>query len=378
MTTRRRILKLAGGGIVLAAGGIGAFTVANGPSSVARSPWRTAGDYDDPRKAALSYAILAPNPHNLQPWRVALEGEDALTISRDPSRALPQTDPYDRQITLGFGAFLEVLRMAAAAQGFEAEVEAFPSGSDMNKLDGRPVAHVRLRRAVTTADPLFQHVLARRTNRETYRDTPVPKAALSKIEASAHVGDTRIHTTTSPELVDALRELTWRAHEIETFTNATHMESVNVMRIGRREVAANPDGITLEGPMITAAKLAGAVTRSTLADPSSSAFRQGLDMYREKAASAPAFVWITNDGGTREGQLNAGAAWLRLNLAATAEGLAVHPWSQSLQEYPQMASLYDDVHALIGGGGRIQMLARIGYASDVGPSPRWPLETVLA
>ncbi len=31
-------------------------------------------------------------------------------------RRLPQTDPYDRQITIGFGAFLELAAIAAAWQ----------------------------------------------------------------------------------------------------------------------------------------------------------------------------------------------------------------------------------------------------------------------
>ncbi|MGB3246283.1 MAG: hypothetical protein WBB25_17245, partial [Sulfitobacter sp.] len=57
---------------------------------VAQAPWRLAGSYDDPRLNALSYALLAPNPHNLQPWKVSLDGDHALTLIHEKNRRLPR------------------------------------------------------------------------------------------------------------------------------------------------------------------------------------------------------------------------------------------------------------------------------------------------
>ena len=42
-----------------------------------------------------------------------------------------------------------------------------------------------------------------------------------------------------------------------------------------------------------------------------------------------------------------------------------------------MADLYDEVHDLIGGGQRLQMLVRVGYAKPIMATPRWPMETHL-
>ena len=43
-----------------------------------------------------------------------------------------------------------------------------------------------------------------------------------------------------------------------------------------------------------------------------------------------------------------------------------------------MAGPFAQVHALLAPAGeRIQMLARIGYAAAVPPSPRWPLSAKL-
>ena len=78
-------------------------------------------------------------------------------------------------------------------------------------------------------------------------------------------------------------------------------------------------------------------------------------------------------------QLAAGASWLRLNLSTTAMGLALHPVSQSLQEYPEMASLLVEIHERldVGADRRIQMFGRLGHGPRTSPSPRWPLDTRL-
>ena len=113
---RRKFLMLAGGGVVVAAAGAGAFAATRRPSD-ALAPWAAAGGYSDPRMHALSYAILAPNPHNRQPWIVALEGEDTVVLRFDLDKQLPHTDPLDRQLTIGLGCFLELMTMAANANG---------------------------------------------------------------------------------------------------------------------------------------------------------------------------------------------------------------------------------------------------------------------
>jgi len=88
---------------------------------------------------------------------------------------------------------------------------------------------------------------------------------------------------------------------------------------------------------------------------------------------------MVTPGNTRVDQLNAGRDWMRIHLAATREGVAMQPLSQALQEYPEMSEFYNQVHELVApDGGTVQMLARLGYAETVAPSPRWSLEPILA
>lgn len=163
----------------------------------------------------------------------------------------------------------------------------------------------------------------------------------------------------------------------ELTTPAPYMESVDLMRIGYAEIDANPDGIELHGLMIEAGKLLGIVGREQLADPASSAFRQGLKMTQTAYGSIPALLWIITSGNSRMDQLEAGRQYVRANLRATALGLGMHPMSQSLQEYHEVQPMFARVQSLLGAkdGERVQMLARVGYGPAVGPTPRWPLET---
>lgn len=71
MSTRRKFLKVLGGGVIVAAAGGGAFLATRTPTK-ALAPWERATGYDEPVKRALAHALLAPNPHNRQPWLVDL------------------------------------------------------------------------------------------------------------------------------------------------------------------------------------------------------------------------------------------------------------------------------------------------------------------
>ena len=59
-----------------------------------------------------------------------------------------------------------------------------------------------------------------------------------------------------------------------------------------------------------------------------------------------------------------------------AMGRSMHPLRQSLQEYPEMADLFADIHRVldIRPPPRLQMLVRVGIGPPVLPAARYPLE----
>jgi hypothetical protein len=358
--SRRKTLSLLGGGVVLAAAGSAIGFVATRNPASALAPWDRAGTYEDVRMHALSYAILAPNPHNRQPWVAELVGEDEVRIFRDPQRNLPQTDPFDRQMTIGMGCFLELLRIAASARGFGVDLALFPQG------DQGPVAVARFIANGAKPDALFDHILTRRSCKEPFTTTPVPEGLL----------DDYARIIRQPDQVEAVRAITWTAWMVEANTHRTMKESVDLMRFGRAEIEANPDGIDLGGPFLEGLMRLGMLTRESQLDPNSSSFQQGVAMYREMLAATPAYAVLTSPDNTRQSQVESGGKWVRLNLAATAAGLSLHPVSQALQEFPEMAEPYAQIHALLAPAGHtVQMLGRLGYGPQVARSPRWPLES---
>jgi hypothetical protein len=107
----------------------------------------------DIRRQMLSYAILAPNPHNMQPpWLVDLRRPGHIILYCDHTR-LPRTDPLSPKFLIGYGTFLEELELAATAAGFQTEITYFPRGSlgystqeqlELKYIDDRPIASIRL------------------------------------------------------------------------------------------------------------------------------------------------------------------------------------------------------------------------------------------
>lgn len=376
---RRNFLKISGStAVILAAGGAG-YVMTRTPIA-AQKPWAEAGSlYDDPMRRALSYAILAPNPHNRQPWVVELKSDTEAVLTCDLERLLPETDPFSRQIVIGLGCFLELFSIAAAEQGYRADFRYFPEGDNAEALDARPIANLSLvKDAGLAADPLFAQVMERHTNRTPYdMERAISGAVLQRLDGVA-ADRVTVGTSNDVAFVESIRVLTRDAIVTELRTPVAYQETIDLMRIGRAEIEANPDGISLAGPFLETLYRTGLLTRESLADPASSNFQIGIDMVVEGAMSAMGFVWINTGGNDRTAQIEAGRAFMRVALQATEDGLVMQPLSQALQEYPEMTPFFASVHEKLTSGPneRVQMLARLGYAKrDVGPAPRWALET---
>jgi hypothetical protein len=365
MMNRRHVLA------VLAAA---PYAASCSPSADPAVSWREPGaGQADPRRFALAHAILAPNPHNTQPWQVTLDGERGMTLYCDLDRRLPFTDPNDRQITIGCGAFLELYRIAAASQGHFAQVTYFPDGEPSPRLDDKPLARVEfLPTANAAADPLFDYITQRRTNRNLYDVERVPDDALLLRATGSIAGFMgAAQWTTAPERVATLRDLVWRAFDREMRTRGAQEETYRWLRFGEAEMAEHRDGLGVQGPLVGVLRGMGLLNEDAMLDPDSFANQSALKDWRAKAMSSPAFMWLATADDRPATRLAAGAAYARLNLMATALGVAMHPWSQALQEYPEMAELYLEAKHALGADDQVmQMLVRVGYADPAPPAPR--------
>ena len=375
VSRRNLVLGIGGSGLALVAAG-GLFAVTRTPDR-ALAAWGAAATPEPAiRLDAFRHAILAPNPHNRQPWLIQLVGQHEAIIFCDLDRRLPATDPFDRQILIGFGCFLEVARIAAAERGWGMDVTAFPQGLPGERLDRRAIARLRfVPNGAAGKDRLFAAIAARRSAKLPFDATRhVAPAVLAALGAHA---ETQVSIATSADsvMVQTLRALTWDAWSIELATQRTWQESVDLIRIGKAEIEANPDGIALGGAFLEVLAATGQLSRAQMARPGTVAYNAGIDRYRPILATGMAYAWVTTAGNSRLDQLAAGRAYVRMNLEATQQGLGFHPVSQALQEFPEMARPFADIHARLGApvGGRVQMLARLGYGATPAAAPRWPM-----
>lgn len=378
MATRRNVLAL------LAATPFAGACTSNSPDPIAG--WRSPGAGEtDPRRFALAHAILAPNPHNTQAWAVELRGDDEMLLYCDLNRRLPFTDPLDRQITIGCGAFLYLCWMAAFRTGNGCEMAMFPEGAPQPdaRLDTRPFARLRVRGnpPIDGVDSLLSNVSQRRTNRNDYDGRAPSTEALAAIENAANQfmesppnapPSVRSASTMDASQVATIRDLVWRAFDREMRTEGAQRETYRWLRFGAEERARHRDGLYIDVPAPGLLRAIGMLDEADFVNPDSSANRRAAADWKRKADTAPAFMWLTTPDDAPTTRLMTGMAYARMNLAATAQGLAMHPWSQALQEYAEMADLYAEAKPLLGASESetVQMLVRVGYAAPAEPAAR--------
>jgi hypothetical protein len=240
------------------------------------------------------------------------------------------------------------------------------------------VARVKLRpqQAQPNTDPSTLQIVNRRTNRNPYEArVPTAEALDELVNVVVGMGEEYtggVYWTNDPPRVAQGRDLVWRAWDRELRTEGAAAETFGWLRFGRRAIAEHRDGLGMSGAGIELFKMLGQLNREELIDPDSTANKTASKNWREMAMTSPAFLWITSTGDTPSARLNAGRAYARLALAATEAGLAMHPWSQALQEYEEMADLRAEMREYLAPpeGQTVQMLVRIGYAEQTAPSAR--------
>ena len=373
---RRRFIQLIGGGAVLAST-VPLAGCGDGMPDVAVRPWFERGDPADLRRWMLAHALLAPNPHNRQPWLADLRRDGEITLVCDGDRLLPETDPFGRQIVIGCGAFIELAVMAAAERGVAVQVQAFPDGEPAaDRLPGgRAIARlVLVQPGSATPDPLFAQVRRRHTHKGVYDSArAVPAALTASWLASAQTAGLRAGVADDAQQMQTLRTLTRKAYEIECTTPRTWLESAHLMRIGPDAIARHRDGISIPAALPRLMHAVGLFDPLQVPVHGSTGYRAVMDRF-DAHQTGSGYLWLASAGNGRRAQLASGRAYVRAHLMATAAGVDMHPLSQALQEFDEVREPHLAVHRLLGldpAQHTLQMLARVGYGvTPTGPSPR--------
>jgi len=352
-----------------------------GPSS---GVWRRApGDYGrvayfttdggtaQPPDGVLWAAAMRSNSRKLPKVIAVMRSFASSCGKRQPrshrriSRSSPGNSASQGCMLKAFGAMTAIVLLSS---GFRWE-------SRSDNFDGRPIASVRFIRGGATPDSLFAQVTERRTSKRPFESRPVTSAVLNQL-CSVNGTTSWLRASNEVSLVGAIRGIALQAFAIE-HTPRIKLEQVRITRFGEDEIETCPDGIGLQGDTVETALTEGKLSRLKLADPNSPASKNAEKHYLALCNTAAAYVWLSTGGNTRHDQLDAGRDWLRVHLKATELGLSFDPQSPTLNDYPEMAQLFQLMHKTLGVAPvrRVQMLSRLGYAAQSPPSPRWAVET---
>ena len=286
----------------------------------------------------------------------------------------------------GHGAFIELLAIALASQGLAAQVTLWPQGElpatlkDWGDWERRPVARIALAPAAAGSPPdaLFKHILMRRTPKTDFDATrSVSIDALQTLVTNVGSGSgVRATGVVDAARLQPLRDLCWQSAKVELLTPRTMMESIKLIRVGPGEILRYRDGISINSPFVRAVSAIGMFDRSAPPAEGSAGYKNAMGRFEGHSRTAMGFVWLSTPSNSRSQQIDAGRAYLRIQLAATAIGLGVHPMSQALQEFAEMKPFYDKAHQLMLGkpapqtanDETLQMFCRLGYTAGAVPA----------
>lgn len=341
------------------------LTDAQTPSPVSGAPRA-----ETPIVQAIAYGIQAPNPHNTQAWKLELVSETEALLYIDERRLLPATDPPARQIHIGAGCFIETLAAGISGSGHETDVEYLPRGAHgLEEVGRKPVARIALRRsAATRRDDLADFIGQRQTNRKPYTGPLLRDQEAQEIRGQVLSDDVEALILNQPEEMRPLLDIFDRAMEIEATTRHLYEETRVWFRFNERQRRAHRDGLSIAQMGTDGLRrrvfewaLRNGNPRQWFSPRSIGSF---LKTYRQGIDSARGLVLLKTKTNRQSDWLEVGRGFARLTLALTQLGLTSHPYSQVLQEFPEMADLQAEFNHLLGvrEPAKIQMAVRVGRA----------------
>jgi hypothetical protein len=318
---------------------------------------------------AVVEALRAPSTLNTQPWAFALHA-DGVSLYADRTRRLASIDPDDRALTIACGAALHHLRTALGRFGWRTHTTLLPDAAQPDLM-----ARVELVEQAEVAPevvPLFEAIGERRSNRRPFLQMPVPEEVVQKLRAAATVEGAALEAVDDPEAQAKLIELVMEGERLQWADPKFRAELARWVR--------SPDGDARDGIVLddhTGGNLETLAARWAirLLDRGVASAHHNRDL----AEASPLLMVLGTDGDTPRDWLRAGEALSRVLLVATAEGLSASFLNQPV-ERPELRYLVRDLVVVDGQAERDmkpQVVLRLGYGPDVGPTARRPLREVL-
>lgn len=335
-------------------------------------PWQRgySKSFNDIRLQVVAQGVLAPNGHNMQPWKIKLDASDnnSFYLYGDSSMLTPDVDPYGRQFTISQGTFLEYISVSANHLGYKADITLFPDGEydgSASSIDAKPVAKVMLKKIDGTMDDsLYNDLFLPDTSRVAYQNEKLTDLQVANLMQQNSAENLILNIYQDDANMAKISKIVVDSAKIEGGIKAINDSSVALTRINEYQQNKYRYGFSIASSGTSGFMLYFKEALVTLIPSmnNDAASQNAIVSQAELAvANTPAYAFIVTKDNSRKLQVEAGILYSRVQLEAESMGLAVQPLSQSIEEYPQMSELYAQIHAdYAPKGATIQMLFRVG------------------
>lgn len=321
------------------------------------------GTAADKLKFMLHYAVLAPSNHNTQPWMFEVRG-NSVALYANRARSLRVTDANDRQLLISCGCALFHLRVAIWHFGHLDCTRLLPSPNDDDLLACVSLGDVDS--PTPQQEALFAAIPKRRTNRQLFRDDPLPEELTHELVRAAAREDAWLHFVNGRSQRNALADLIAEGDRQQWANQRFRLELAAWLHPNNSEAHDGiPNSAQNAGDLLS---VAGPIMIRTFDLGEGQAAKD-----RDIAAYSPGLVVLGTDAEGPAAWLSAGQALARVLLRARADEV----WASFLNQPIETMALRPKVTELCGCGGWPQVILRLGYGPNVNATPRRTVAEVL-
>lgn len=313
------------------------------------------------QKELIRYATLAPNSHNVQPWRFRIE-PGRIAILPDYSRRCPAVDPDDHHLFVSLGCAAENLVLAAAAFGLRSEVTV-PSDPDATILiDLHPATPVR--------SQLFEAIPDRQSTRAVYSGEAASSDQLAALERAVQGDSVAVQLFTEKAELEDILEYVVAGNTAQMEDEAFVEELKAWIRFNEGAAVEHRDGLftATSGNPTSPSWLGGFLFKVAFTTDSEN------EKYRDHIRSSAGVMAFVAETESKPAWIDVGRSFQRFALQATALGLR-HAHINQPVEVPEVRRQFADYLGI--GERRPDLLIRFGYAPRLPQSLRRPVEAVL-
>ncbi|TGK80291.1 hypothetical protein EHQ31_16840 [Leptospira montravelensis] len=339
-----------------------------------------------PLEQILVTALLAPNSHNSQPWKIKKVSDSEFLLFGDKEKQLLEIDSLNRQFFHTQGCFLELAHLTADKLMFDTKITYFPKGKPGPKTFANlPVAKFEIfPKSKCVHDFLFAGVPNRRMNRSVYSGNLISKEELEDLKMLMGPTKHKLLFVNDPKQLESILPILDAAFAMETNRTISNELNRKWFRISKEDIYTKRDGLTLEGNGLSGIKLWFAKTffvdLSKESWHSESAREAGIQMFQKQVYSSKALVLFITEGSDEERTwIETGRDFMRLTLACAVREIAFHTMNQAVEDYPESRQFTKQLKTILGlkPKEQIQLIARMGRSSYEYNSPRRELSSFL-